>query len=146
MYIKNIPYHLPDDGIDKIANYYKARFMGAWCIKDKYNNWNNEPVDVFYQPEPDIERGHSNYFGVFKARGEDGKLNLYVCDAKSAFSEPIYGVLCDDGEVLISRYVNDMKQKGDHMIDGGRDYIRRSQQSKLIEVSVRGGEFLMNEV
>lgn len=146
MHIRNIPYHFAEDGLGKIEEYYKAKYMGAWCIKDKYGNWNNTPVDVFYQPNPDLEKGHSYYFGVFKANGEDGKLNMYICDAKTAFSEPIYGVLCDDGEVLISRYRNDYREKDGHMIDGGRDYIRRSPHSKLIEVSVRGGEFLMNEV
>lgn len=146
MHIRNIPYHIPEDGVSKLEDYYRAKFMGHWCIKDKYENWNDQPVDVFFQPNPDLEKGHSYYFGVFKAHDEKGKMNLYLCDAHTAFSEPIYGVLSDDGEVLISRYRNDLREKNDHFIDGGRGYIRRSPHSKLIEVSVRGGEFLMNEV
>ena len=146
MYIKNTPFHIAEDGINKIEDYYNAKFMGSWCIKDKFGNWNDEPVDVFFQYEPDETKGETNYFGVFKGYDAEGKMNIYICDATSAFLEPIYGVLADDGEVLISRYRADKKEKNNHMIVGGRDFIQKSEHSKVIEVAVHGDKFLMNEV
>lgn len=69
---------------------------------------------------------------------------MLITDAASAFSEPITGLLTDDGEVIVSRYRHDCVQKGPYMIDGGRDYLRTSGSNtdgKLVKVTVVDGEF-----
>lgn len=125
-----------------IEEKYKAKYMGYWAVKRKNSNWSEMPVDVFYQPNPDLSKGHSYYFGIFTVPGQDGVL---ITDAASAFSEPITGLLTEDGEVLVSRYRHDCVQKGPYMIDGGRDYLRTSGNNadgKLVKVTVVNGEFV----
>lgn len=132
-------YHFTDGGIATIAKQYGAKYMGYWAILRK-SGWSDIPVDVFYQPNPDVGKGYSNYFGMFTTF--DGQ--VMITDAASAFSEPITGLLTDDGEVLVSRHRHDYVTKGPHMIDGGRDYSRTSSGAdgaRLVEVTVKDGEF-----
>ena len=92
------------------------------------------------QPNPDRSKGHSNYFGMYSAPG----IGPMITNAESAFSEPITGLLTEDGEVIVSRYRHDYVEKGPYMIDGGRDYLRTSGNNadgKLVKVTVVDGEF-----
>jgi hypothetical protein len=130
-------FHYNKDGIAKIEGFYGAKYVGYWATRKPDWNWNETPVDVFYQPNPDLSKGHSNYFGMFVQNGK-----TYITDAKSAFSQPIIGILTDDGEVIVSRYRHDCVVKGDYMIDGGRDYTRSSLIGKLVNVTVEDGEFV----
>jgi hypothetical protein len=52
------------------------------------------------------------------------------------------GIICEDGEVIVSRYRHDYVQKGDRMIDGGRDYTRSSIHPSA-SVTVVDGEFVV---
>ena len=130
-------YHFNKDGIVKIEDFYGAMYMGYWTIKEANGNWSNSPVDVFYQPNPDVSKGHSHYFGMYR----DG-LKAMICNAESAFSEPITGILTEDGEVIVSRYRHDCVFKEGYMIDGGRDYTR-SSGGKFVNVTVKDGEFVL---
>jgi hypothetical protein len=114
--------------------------MGYWCTKKPSHDWNESPVDVFYVENPDRTKGHTNYFGMFKREGA-----VYITDASSAFSESISGVLCEDGEVLVSRYRHDYVRKGSHMVDGGRDYMKCSI-SPQVAVHVVNGEYVCVEM
>jgi hypothetical protein len=115
-------YHLTEKQISIAEEKYGAKYMGYWCTKRlDGGSWNERPVDVFYQPNPDTSKGHSNYFGLFVQEG-----NLWITNAASAFEEPITGIVCEDGEVIVSRFRHDYVTKGDRMIDGGRDYVRAS--------------------
>ena len=137
MYISKQPYWLSDDGIKKVEKDYKAIYMGYWCTKHSNGWWNDYPVDVFYVEHPDRSKKHSNYFGIFIDREK-----LYITDAESAFQDPIIGLLTDDDEVIVSKYRHDCVVKGDHMIDGGRDYLKRSLNSKQVKVDIVGSEFV----
>ena len=131
--------HFIDEEIAAIAKHYGARYMGPWSIL-RQSVWTIDPVDVFYQPNPDVSKGHSHYFGMF--RTFEGQ--AMITNAESAFSEPITGLLTNDGEVLVSRYRYDYVEKGPYMIDGGRDYLRTSGSNadgKLVKVTVVDGEF-----
>lgn len=130
-------YHFNANGISKIEDKYGAKYLGFWCTKSLDGNWNETPVDVFHQPNPDTSKGHSEYFGMFR-RGD----RVWITNAESAFSEPMTGVICDDGKVLISRYRHDYRTKGDRMIDGGRDYTRRSLHPTAT-VTVVDGNFVI---
>jgi len=69
-----------------------------------------------------------------------------ITNAESAFSEPITGLLTENGEVIVSRYRHHCVIKGSYMIDGGRDYLRTSGNSadgKLVKVTVENGEFVL---
>ena len=139
--------HIPKDGyyfneaaILKAEEMYKAQYMGFWCTKRPDGNWNERPVEVFYQPNPDLEKGHSHYFGLLV----DHLDRVMITNAESAFSEPMTGVICEDGEVLISRYRHDYRTKGDRMVDGGRDYTRSSLHPTAL-VIVKDGEFLITQ-
>jgi len=141
MHIKNTPYHFTDKGIKKLEELYNAKYVGHWCTKRPDGTWHDMPVDVFYQENPDRSKGHSNYFGMFiNERGQ-----AMITNAESAFSEPITGMLCEDGEVLVSRYRNDYQTKGDVMVDGGRDYLRYSG-GRYIRVTAENGEFNLSKV
>lgn len=137
MIIDRSPFWFSQEGIEKIQRQYGAVHMGYWCTKKPNGSWNESPVDVFYQPNPDVSKGHSHYFGVFIQQNQ-----VYITDAASAFSEPMMGVLCEDGEVLVSRYRNDCVMKNDAMVDGGRDYLRYTcNEGKLMNVKAVADSF-----
>ena len=130
-------YHFTEAQIKIIEDLKGAKYMGYWCTKRPSDgSWNERPVDVFYQPNPDIEQGHKHYFGVFVQGG------IMITDATSAFSEPIIGSVCEDGEVIVSRYRHDYVAKKGAMIDGGRDYTR-TNMCPTAKVTVYGGEFVI---
>jgi hypothetical protein len=131
-------YWFDEDNIRIIENKYQARYVGYWCTKKPRGGWNESPVDVFYVENPDRSQGHTNYFGMFIDHD-----NVFITDASSAFSEKITGILCEDGEVIVSRYRHDYVTNGDNVIDGGRDYLKCSVSGKMIEVRMVGGEFLL---
>ena len=140
MNINKEPYWLTEEGIGIVEEKYGgATFMGAWAIKKKDGGWFDEPVDVFYQPNPDTSKGHSHYFGIFIRTGE-----AYITNAESAFSEPITGVVTKNGDVLVSRFRHDFQSKDGAMIDGGRDYIRKNAGDKTVSITVEGDKFIFN--
>ena len=134
-------YHFDKNGIAKIEKHYGAKYMGYWAISGAADySWSEIPVDVFYQPNPDLSKGHSYYFGMYQ--GDQG---VMITNAESAFSEPITGILTEDGEVIVSRYRHDCVIKEDYMIDGGRDYTR-SSGGKFVNVTVKNSEFVLEEI
>lgn len=141
LFIARPPYWLKKEAIAKIEALRKSTFMGHWCVRDRDGNWSETPVDVFYQPTPDLARGHKHYFGLL-IREEQ----LLICDATSAFSEPITGIAASDGEVLVSRFRHDCQIRKGIMIDGGRDYIRHSGPFNPVQISVEGAEFRFERI
>ena len=129
-------YWFMKEGIRKIEEMYGGKYIGYWAIKNTRGDWNESPVDVFYQSNPDTRKGHTHYFGIFTRNGQ-----VFITNAESAFSEPITGVLTEDGEVIVSRYRHDYVTKGSKMIDGGRDYVKSSAGGPFVNVVVNDGEF-----
>ena len=130
-------YHFNANGIKTIEEKYGAKYLGYWCTKRFNGDWNDRPVDVFYQPNPDTSKGHSRYFGVFNQNG-----SVMITNAESCFEEPISGSICEDGEVIVSRYRHDYVEKKGAMIDGGRDYIK-TNGCKLAEVTLSDDRFII---
>lgn len=126
-------------GIQTIEEKYGAKYMGYWCTQRPSGGWNESPVDVFYQPNPDTSKGHTHYFGMF-LRNE----SVYITEASSAFKDPISGIVTDDGEVIVSRYRHDYVEKDGRMIDGGRDYTRCSMHPTVM-ITVDGDQFVITE-
>ena len=128
-------------GIRKIEEKYNSIYMGYWCLRTIDGGWSELPVDIFYQPEPDHEKGHTNYFGMLIRGG-----SAFIVNGESAFSDPITGVAMPTGEVLVSRFRHDYVNKDGYMIDGGRDYVKHGSKGKLVDVKVRGSKFVFEEL
>ena len=131
------PFYFTEEGIKKIEEMRDATYMGYWCGRAKDGGWAERPVDVFYQANPDVEAGHSNYFGLLLADNR-----VLITDASSCFSEPMQGIVEND-TVYVSRYRHDfVSTPGGKIIDGGRDYVKTSEDmSTLVTVEVKDGEF-----
>ena len=133
-------YWLDEEHIRVVESRYSASYVGYWTIRNKKGEWTEEPVDCFYCANPDISKGHSNYFGMFTMGGE-----TFIVNAESAFDSPIYGIQLKSGECLVSRYRHDYVEKGGCFIDGGRDYCRVGGTEKLVKIWCRNGRFDIEE-
>jgi hypothetical protein len=116
--------------VDVISDKFGAIFIGDFSIKTKTGAWSALPVAVFYQPNPALHLGHTHYFGIFNTGGLY-QPEFVITDASSAFSEPILGIVADDGEVIFSRSRHDFRtsKDGSVSIDGGREYIKYNSLS-----------------
>lgn len=85
-----------------------------------YDTGDGREMYVFYQENPRLDLGHSNYLGVFIK--EDG--SVWFTNAKKVVDQS-YPALKEDDEVIASRHRHGFVQnsKG-HFIDGGLDYVR----------------------
>lgn len=137
LYLENIPYLFGVTQIATIEEFYKAKYMGTWSLKNKDGYHINMPVEVFYQPNPDVEKGHTEYFALYYNQDKE----LRISDGSSAFEDPIYGVVTDSGKILISRFRHDYVTEGSYMVDGGRDYFKRSARNETVELKVHKGNF-----
>jgi hypothetical protein len=132
-------YFFKKDKIKIIENHYSAKYLGYWAVKwSERLGWSSTPVDVFYQPNPDVSKGHSHYFGMHISERGD----VMISNAESAFSEPITGMLIEGGEVIVSRYRHDYVSKNGCWIDGGRDYIRTSG-GEFVKITIKDGVFVL---
>jgi hypothetical protein len=122
---------LKQDAYKTIEDKYNAKFVGVFCIKNG-DNWRNAPSAIFYQETPP-QPEYSNYFAVSYSEHQ-----LVISDGKSFNSNPIFGVVANDGQVIYSAYRHDYVESDDGsvMIDGGRDYLRCTSDSKLVELII----------
>jgi len=114
-------FHFSKNGLKMVQEHYGGTYVGYFCTKRRDGSWNDTPVDVFYQPNPDVSKGHSHYFGVFRR-----DVGVYITNAISVTEQPMLGVVANDGEVVVSRYRHDYRRSNDGsvFIDGGRDYTK----------------------
>jgi len=134
-----------------IEEKYKAKFLGFFSVPNAAGtDWSDMPVDVFYQPNPDKGRGHSNYFGAhvdaLTRLTEDPR--VFITNAEGCFKVPMDGIIADSGEVIMSHYVHDnhFSMDGSVWIDGGRYYTRSGvyEKNRYVKVRVIDGEFYMS--
>lgn len=119
-----------------------AKYLGYFCTKRPSGNWNEIPCDIFYVENPDKEKGHSNYFGLFFNLNDE----LMITNGESAFSEDIIGLQFDDGCIIISRYRHNYVDYMGVSIDGGRDYIKIGgdiNKVNQIKIFVKNGSFFV---
>lgn len=133
--------------IPKVEEKYNAKYLGDFCTKNRHGGWNERPVSVFYVENPDREKGHSNYFGLFINRAllPDGEDTVFITDGQSAFEEDLKGIQSDDGEIYISCYRHHYVESKDKsvFIDGGRDYTRHTPDKNLVTVKVEKDQFVI---
>lgn len=115
----------PCDFERNIEKHYKAFYMGFWELK------NGTACRIFFQPEPDVALGHSNFFGIivktslgYSAQPDD----IWIVNGKSAFETPMSAIMNPNtAEVIISQSNHDFRSfrgGGNVYIDGGRAYCR----------------------
>lgn len=130
--------------IHQVEERYDAKYVGDFCIKTKMG-WTPTPAAIFYANHPDISKGHTNYFAVFV----DPFNNIAITCGDSAFSEPISGLITDDGTVIFSRYGHDFRSAPDgSFIDGGRDYCRYGgdiTKNKLVTLSINKDKLVIDK-
>jgi hypothetical protein len=145
MFVGRCFYNIDPEKVFK--KYGAVTYLGYWQLPKKNSGYNDSPVDVFYQPNPDTKKGHTNYFGLYENNGV-----LYICNASPAFKEPITVLVHPKtGEVIASHYPHDFRSFQDHSlsIDGGRSYTRivgnfsnyDGGKPVTVEMKVRNGCF-----
>lgn len=119
--------------IPVVEKRYGGKFMGDFVTKRPDGSWNEIPVAVFYQPNPDLSQGHTHYFGIFVQNGD-----VYITNASSITDELFTGIVSDEGEVIFSRYRHDYTTStdGSVFIDGGRDYVRCDNPNRLVQLQI----------
>lgn len=117
---------LTTDEIYQYERFYKATWVGDFCIKTADGGWYNAPVAIFH-----TEKKHpigSNYMAMFRSMN----MGLSVADGISA-TEPFTGLELPNGEVIYSAYRHDCWCRRGWMVDGGRDYLKTSYSSHVSE-------------
>lgn len=126
--------------VNLAEQFYKSKYLGDFCTKNTEGGWNELPVALFYNKNPDISKGHTHYFGLF---AQDR--SVLITDGSSVADEPIIGIVADNGEVVFSRYRHDHVTSTDESvwIDGGRDYIRTNKIDRLVSIQLIDGELVI---
>lgn len=127
------PYNFDLKSVSTIEKKYPgSSYIGVWQhFQNGY--WTDNILDVFYDPKPAFELGHSHYFGFF--RDYSGK--LFVTKAESIFKNTFTGIkgLINE-KYYLSSHRHDYQDCGAAgFIDGGRDYIRYDP-TKAVDVKI----------
>ena len=125
--IENIkPRNISGINIEAAEKHYGVRYIGTFCLN--HNGWCNTPAAIFYQPEPDRSKGHTNYLAIFIIKN-----NVILADGSSAFKEPIDACIADNGQIIYSSHRHDYvtSDDGSVFIDGGRDYTRTNSTTQI---------------
>lgn len=129
--------------IDKIEQRYGGKYVGDFCLKDKYGNWIDTPFAIFYQPNPNFSLNHTNYFAI-KVNYLTGQ--MIITKGDSAFSIAIPGLIANNGEIIYSRYKHDYVTSTDKSvwIDGGRDYCRfNGGLDKIVKLIIKADKLVI---
>lgn len=128
--------------VEIIENHYGGKFIGDFCIRTKNGGWSATPVAIFYQPNPNRELGHTNYFGIFI----DQNNTPLITAGDSAFSDGIVAKIANDGEIIYSRYVHDhvTSNDGSTWIDGGRSYTRTDTNGQLTRLIIQDDKLVID--
>jgi len=128
-------------GIDLAAveEKYNARYVCETTLKNRYG-WRYEPSLIFWTPTPHPEG--SNYFALST---QDG--TCFISNGISATADPIVGIRANNGDVIYSRYRHDYRTSADGsvFIDGGREYFRCADPSRLVELVFDKDELIVKE-
>jgi hypothetical protein len=107
-----------------IEEKYKVKYIGYYDIPGR------DSVRIFYQSNPRLDLGHSNYLGVIlQYRGTDLDIppEIWLCDGKTILEAKYPAIRFEDGTILCSRYRHDYVTQPNQpgvFLDGGLDYTR----------------------
>lgn len=110
--------HFTSTGINiefALKHYSSFQRVGQFALKTR-NGCTDFPVDVFYDPNPNTELGHSNYAAIYVY---DGK--AMITNAKCVEQQLYTGSYTDDGSVIYPRFQHDFRyfNNGRNFCDGG---------------------------
>lgn len=119
--------------VGKIEEHYDASYVCEACIRNG-GEWRTAPSLIFYNRVAHPQG--SNYFAVSFDRG-----GLVVTDGLSAVESGFTGIRADNGDIIYSRHRHDCRwsEDGSVMIDGGRDYFRCNDATRLVQLEVVDG-------
>lgn len=110
---------------------YKSRYVCDLPLPLKNGSWSDRPAAIFYNPEPDAEKGHSNYFGLIRVPPsiyvpDSVHDTIYITNADFVKDVEIPCIITPAGEILYSCYRDnyEISSCGDYFVDGGLDYTR----------------------
>lgn len=109
---------LKPDGIAKVEEMYNAKYVFESCLKTRVGGWSNFPVAIFYTETPHPQG--SNYFGLYSNDFGD----IMITNGISATES--FDALQVGDDIIYSRYRHDYREHNGAMVDGGRDYFKRS--------------------
>ena len=100
-----------------LKTYDTARYIGQFPLKTRDGNFTDYHVDVFYEPNPNRELGHSNYFAIYARDG-----GAWITNAEHV-EKLILSVYTDsEGDLIYSRFQHDFRSfkssTGEISIDG----------------------------
>lgn len=129
--------------IEKCEEKYNAKYIGDFQTKRPNGSWNDKPCAIFYVENPDISKGHSNYFGLFLDMVSSDSASIMITNGLSAIEEPFNAIQADNGEYIISSYTHDYRVSTDDsvFIDGGRDYIRYPLEKMPVKLIINKDKF-----
>lgn len=112
--------------ISHIEKGYKSSFVGVFEYRDTI-------VYAFYNDNPDIGKGYSEYFIVYHV----GK-SLYIANGDWLKDLKFTGIVLPSGRIIYSAYRHHFNEQEGYFVDGGLDYIR-TNCDKTVELRVRDG-------
>jgi len=132
------------DELATIEKKYNAKFVCETCISDG-KSWLNELCAIFYTPEPHPEG--SNYFALFFRAGAEFQPTLMIADGITAAKTPINGVVAKNGDIIYSKYRWDYRESkdGSVIVDGGRDYLKRSKGGKVVQLVIKKDKLVVDD-
>lgn len=101
-----------------LKKYNTAQYVGQFPLKTRDGNFTDFHAEVFYEPNPNRELGHSNYFAIYSQMG-----GVYIIGAEHV-EKLVLSVYTDsEGDLIYSRYQHDFRSfkssTGEISIDGG---------------------------
>ena len=143
--IKVLKGYLPLN-IKSIEKKFNGKYIGDFELPNANSSILMPKVtSVFYNENPDISKGHSNYFGVGVHYNIINNIpqveSVYIQDAKIIEKAVYHGLVTKQG-ILVSchrhHYITSKNKK--HFIDGGLDYIHCSKGAKIVKVIIKNGK------
>lgn len=99
---------------DVLGKYPTAKYVGQFPLRSKSGEFTDFAADVFYEPNPNLELGHSKYFSVY--RTSDG---AYITKADHVETLLLSVYTDKDGNFIYSRFQHDFRAFDDNHVDGG---------------------------
>lgn len=126
-------FHFNEKEIKKIEKKYKVTYIGDFDKHIKRGDYSIYPASLFYQPNPDVQKGHSNYLAIERSVREPSKIILF--NGEQCIKDPLPAISDGKGNIYVSCFNYDFKSiPGTHFfIDGGR-HCTRISGDKLINV------------
>ena len=123
MVIHNECSFLKPEGIKIIEEKYNAKYVFESCLKLRDGGWCNFPAAIFYTEEAHPQG--SNYFAIYEKQLTITRDPEFLITNGISATEPFDALQIGD-DVIYSRYRHDYREYKGAMVDGGRDYFKRS--------------------